>query len=95
MEQLEFLLSGREEIASYESADRLRKTQGSERYWQGFQSVVLAIPIHFRRQGSIGREASWSLYASHFTPFSGGESYMDGTRGTSLWLHKSSFKFRS
>ncbi len=42
MEQLEFLLSGREEIASYESADRLRKTQGSERYWQGFQSVVLA-----------------------------------------------------
>ena len=71
MEQLEFLLSGREEIASYESADRLRKTQGSERYWQGFQSVVLAIPIHFRRQGSIGREAPRSLYASHFTPFRG------------------------
>ncbi len=75
-------------------ADRLKKTQSSERYWQDFKSFVLAIPIHFRRQGVLDGRRPGLCTPPTLPPF-GGESSIDGTRGTSLWLHKSSAEFRS
>src|SRR5271168_1269619 len=68
--------------------------------WPYDRAVVMgragasAIPFPFRRQGVLDGRRPGLCTPPTLPPF-GGESSIDGTRGTSLWLHKSSSEFRS